>query len=73
MYGGSFLGRKKLGRFLAPFDTEKGVFQIQPITNTAVKKCQKLKNKENPLENGDRNFYEEFICKIQRADVCKIE
>ena len=34
MYGGSFLGRKKLGRFLAPFDTKKGVFQIQPITNT---------------------------------------
>ena len=36
MYGGSFLGRKKLGRFLAPFDTKKGVFQIQPISNTDV-------------------------------------
>ena len=34
MYGGSFLGRKKLGRFLAPFDTKKGAFQIKPITNT---------------------------------------
>ena len=33
---GSFLGRKKLGRFLAPFDTKKGVFQIQPISNTDV-------------------------------------
>ena len=25
------------------------------------------------LENGDRNFYEEFVCKIQRIDVGKIE
>ena len=34
--GGSFLEGKKLGRFLAPFVTKKGAFQIQPITNTVV-------------------------------------
>ena len=37
------MNEKILGRFLAPFDTKKGVFQIKPITNTGasnnINKC----------------------------------
>ena len=33
---GAFLELKKLRRFLVPFDTKKGAFQIQPITNTEI-------------------------------------
>ena len=41
--GGSFLLIIKLGRFLAPFDTKKGAFQIQPITNTGCYESWKKK------------------------------
>ena len=56
MYGGSFLGRKKLGRFLAPFDTKKGVFQIQPITNTGHGKQNQNKQKYS-LQFFDKNYF----------------
>ena len=75
MYGGSFLGRKKLGRFLAPFDTKKGAFQIQPITNTEFQgkrnHCEKMENIFN--NPGLQHLAENILLNLNFEDLKKCQ
>ena len=50
--------------------------QFTHLDSKKKSNIKNVKNKENPENlsgNGDRNFDEEFVCKIQRTDVGKIE
>jgi len=69
--GSHFYEWNKLGRFLAPFDTKKGAFQIKPITNTAHTSVISSQTLKWAIGKDLYNFHRKIIFQVNiRSKSC---